>query len=167
MGSIIHPFGGMAFLLLFPICSTLGWTQPGVIMLPLVMAMLAAYLGSILELRFRIRQNRLLEAAAHWSSCEDEAAGTFPSGNTPEKLVCLCIAGRALQHALLYAAIYTVMAGVISWLLAIGLYPRLPALSWTFVYVAALVGAVLSLREHRAYLVLGMAFCVMALLLCL
>ena len=139
----------MAFLLIYPICATFGWSEPANIVFPLILAVMAAHTGSFMELRYRIRSNGLLEAAAQFGMPRSAAAGGGPC--TPERLVRMCIVGRMAWHAALYAVYYLTMITVTCLLLDKGLYPSIPALPWTFVYAAALVGAVLSLREHRAY----------------
>lgn len=150
LGGIIHPFAGMAFLLVFPICSTLAWSQPSTVMFPLFMAVLAGQLGAFTELRFRIRSNRLLEQLSCTGAPAAGGRGAVPC--TPEKMVRACIVGRLVWHTALYAACYLVMTAFICLLLENGLYPTIPGLPWTFVYAAALVGAVLSLRERHAYM---------------
>lgn len=42
MGTVIHPFGGMAFLLLFPFARTAHFVDAGSMLLPLILAMLCA-----------------------------------------------------------------------------------------------------------------------------
>ncbi len=158
MGSIIQPFSGMAFLLLFPLCATCTWTQPGVLLLPMVMCMVAAHLGAFCELRYRISRNSLLELVP-------AGPGEVPE-TTPEQLCLYCLVGRIIWHCLLYLACYAVICLVVVFLLSQGIYPGIGTLNWPFVYALASIGAVLSLRERRAYLVFGLCLAaVIALLL--
>ena len=60
MGTVIHPFGGMAFLLLFPFARTAHFVDAGSMLLPLILAMLCAQAGSWLEQRYRIYEDRFL-----------------------------------------------------------------------------------------------------------
>lgn len=151
MGSIIQPFSGMAFLLLFPICAKLMWTQPGIMLLPLVLSMIAAHIGSLCELRYRISRNSLLELVTPSANEQSDA--------TPENLCLYCIIGRAIWHGLLYLVCYAGICLIVSFLLMADLYPPLASLDWPFVFAMATIGAVLSLRERTAYLI---CFCVLA-----
>ena len=120
MGTVIHPFGGMAFLLLFPFARTAHFVDAGSMLLPLILAMLCAQAGSWLEQRYRIYEDRFLP--------DMEAADPHP-----EKVVYQSILRRAGMHAILYAVSYTLLCGVVCTLLALGVYPIIPDLSWTFV----------------------------------
>lgn len=172
LGSIIQPFSAMAFLLLFPICAKLTWTQPGVLLLPLVLCMMAAHLGTLCELRYRISRNSLLDlvpqAVTQTASAENPLTGrpvaTNPEVVTPETLCLYCLVGRAIWHALLYITCYGVICAIVALLLTEGIYPVLPSLDWPFVYAMATIGAVLSLRERRAYMVCGLSLTAIVLL---
>lgn len=146
MGTVIHPFGGMAFLLLFPFSRTLHFIDAGSMLLPLIVAMLCAQAGSWLEQRYRVYENRFLPGME----------GPDPH---PERIVRRSMLFRAGMHAVLYAASYVVLCGTVCGLLALGVYPVIPELSWTFVYAAALSGALLAIRSRTAYVafVLGVA----------
>lgn len=174
MGSIIQPFGGMAFLLLFPLCATLSWTQPGVLLLPLVLCMVAAHIGAYCELRYRIQQNCLLDMVARMLAREGdtgkadnpvEQATEDQEENIPERLLHQCFVGRILWHALLYLASYAILCLVVSTLIDWNIYPVLPNLQWVFVYALATIGAILSLRQRRAYILCGLSILVIVALL--
>ena len=190
MGSIIQPFGGMAFLLLFPLSATLSWTQPGVLLLPLVLCILAAHLGAYCELKYRIQQNCLLDRVSRMLARESETGEvmactvespdirkTLPNRppcavknaqteqNIPESLLRECFVGRICWHILLYLASYSILCLVVSTLIDWNLYPVLPNLQWVFVYALAAIGAILSLRQRRAYIVCGLSILVIVALL--
>ncbi len=168
MGSIIQPFGGMAFLLLFPLSAALSWTQPGVLLLPLVLCMVAAHVGAFCELRYRIHQNHLLDCCSrHLRALDEERAtsGTETGRDTPECLISQCLWGRIVWHALLYLVCYALLCLIVSTLLFWDLYPVLPNLDWVFIYALATIGAVLSLRERRAYVVCGLTILALVALL--
>lgn len=152
MGTVIHPFGGMAFLLLFPFARTAHFVDAGSMLLPLFLAMLCAQAGSWLEQRYRIYEDRFLP--------DMEAADPHP-----EKVVYQSILRRAGMHAILYAVSYTLLCGVVCTLLALGVYPIIPDLSWTFVYAAALSGALLAIRSRTAYIAFLMGLCVISALI--
>ena len=155
MGNIIQPFSGLTFLLLFPICSQLTWTRPGVLLLPLVLCMMAGYLGAYAEMRYRIRCNRLLELVP---GVQDENATV-----TPERLCLYGLAGRIAWHFLLYISCYAVICFVVSSLLFMGSYPVLTVLDWPLLFALATIGAVLSLRNRRAYALCGLGICLVLL----
>lgn len=155
MGNIIQPFSGLTFLLLFPICYQLTWTQPGVLLLPLLMSMMAGYIGAYAEMRYRIRCNRLLEFVP---GAQDEDASV-----TPERLCLLGLAGRIAWHFLLYVICYAVICFVVSSLLYYGIYPVLTVLDWPLVFALATIGAVLSLRNRRAYALCGLGIAIILL----
>lgn len=207
MGSIIQPFGGMAFLLLFPLSATLSWTQPGVLLLPLVLCILAAHIGAYCELKYRIQQNCLLDRVSRMLAMESEASEVrdamacaaespdirktlqnLPASdvkdaqdtdasaarepmdpgaeqNIPESLLHQCFVGRICWHVLLYLASYAILCLVVSTLIEWNLYPVLPNLQWVFVYALATIGAILSLRQRRAYIVCGLSILVIVALL--
>lgn len=170
MGSIIQPFGGMAFLMLFPLCATLSWTQPGVLLLPLVLCMVAAHIGSWCELKYRIQQNCLLDQVAVYLRLSESATspGTTErklAQNLPEHLVRQCFVGRVCWHALLYLVSYAILCLVVSTLIEWNLYPVLPNLQWVFIYALATIGAILSLRERRAYVLCGLGILIIVALL--
>ncbi len=157
MGSIIPPFSGMAFLLLFPVCAAHGWTQPGMVLLPLILCMMAAHLGAFCELRYRISRNSLLELVPAGPGEEAET--------TPEQLCLYCLVGRVIWHCLLFMACYAAICAAVVLLLARGCYPHVETLSWPAVYAMASIGAVLSLRERRAYMLCGLCLAAVLALL--
>ena len=140
---MVPPYGSLSFLLVFPLCRTFGLDQPGMAMLPLILSMLAAYTASWCELRQRIGLNPMVDAIMAWSNGRGEAS--------PGRV--LLLAG--LCRALWQAALYMVCFGLIYVLLAVlatnHATPMLPAVTWSALYVAALLGAVLSLRTRQAY----------------
>lgn len=50
LGGVVPPYGGLSFLLAFPLCRHFGLTQAGAALLPLFLSMLAAYAATWLEL---------------------------------------------------------------------------------------------------------------------
>ena len=85
--------------------------------------------------------------------------------NIPESLLRECFVGRICWHILLYLASYSILCLVISTLIDWNLYPVLPNLQWVFVYALAAIGAILSLRQRRAYIVCGLSILVIVALL--
>ena len=158
MGGVIPPFAGLAFLLVFPLALALGWSEPGPLLLPMVGAMLAAMLGSLLEQRFRLRQNDVLEAGVTLDEGEEPA-------QTPERIVKRAIVQRMLWHAGLYLASYAAISLGVALLLSLGLYPAMPDLPWPAVFVLALLGAVLSLRHKGASVLFYLLLAAMAAML--
>ena len=85
--------------------------------------------------------------------------------NIPESLLHQCFVGRICWHVLLYLASYAILCLVVSTLIEWNLYPVLPNLQWVFVYALATIGAILSLRQRRAYIVCGLSILVIVALL--
>lgn len=158
LGSVVPPFGGLSFLLLFPLCVHFGLTEPGPLLLPLVLSMLAAYAGSFVEQRQRIRQNRLVDRVEAW--CAGSGCGLAPG-----RAVLHAALARACLQFLLYALSFALIFCLLSFLNARQALPALPKLTWPVLYAAALLGAVLSLRTRQAYLVLFSSLGAIALLI--
>ena len=66
---------------------------------------------------------------------------------------------------LLYALCYALLFCLLAVLTARQALPQLLVLNWPMLYAAALMGAVLSLRTHRAYMVLVGSLGTLALLI--
>ena len=47
LGGVVPPYGGLSFLLAFPLCRHFGLTQAGAALLPLFLSMLAAYAATL------------------------------------------------------------------------------------------------------------------------
>ena len=70
-----------------------------------------------------------------------------------------------ISHVLLYAVCYGLLFCLLAVLYARQALPQLSVLSWPMLYAAALMGAVLSLRTRRAYMVLACSLGTLALLI--
>ena len=150
LGSVVPPFGSLSFLLLFPLAVHFGLNQPGELLLPLILVMLAAYLGAFLERSLRIHENRLVDRVEAW--CAGDGFTLAP-------------AGAVLRVALLRAFLQFLLFCLLAVLTARQALPQLLVLNWPMLYAAALMGAVLSLRTHRAYMVLVGSLGTLALLI--
>ncbi|SDF47632.1 hypothetical protein [Desulfovibrio legallii] len=157
LGGVVPPYGGLSFLLAFPLCRHFGLTQAGAALVPLFFSMLAAYAASWLELRQRAAQNVLAPALEAW--CVGGRGGIPPSR---------AVLGAALRRAGwqlgFYALWFCVLYLLLAALTAGGHWPRLALVTWPAIYAAALLGAVLSLRTRQAYLVLAASLGCLALL---
>lgn len=158
LGSVVPPFSGLGFLLLFPLAAHFGWNQPGPLLLPLLLVMLAAYAESFMELRQRAAQNLLVDRVAVW--CEGGGCGLSPG-----QAVVRATLYRAFRQFLLYAVCYSLIFSLLSVLRAWQATPLLPFLTWPMVFAASLLGAILSLRTRQAYAVLLISLGALALLL--
>ena len=152
------PYGNLSFLLLFPLCRYFNLTQPGSLLIPLILCMLAAYLAAFCERRQRIWQNPMVDKVEMW--CEGKPGGTSPG-------VALCQASlrRAFWQIGLYCLCFTFIFSLLSTLQNQQALPPLRAVTWSALYVAALMGAVLSLRTRQAYMVLFGCLGMLALLI--
>lgn len=158
LGSVVPPFSGLAFLLLFPLAAHFGWNQPGPLLLPLILAMSAAYAGSFLEVRQRAVQNFLVDRLEAWRQGDG-------CGLSPGQAILRATLFRAFGQFLLYAVCYSLIFSLFSVLHAWQAAPSLPFLTWPMVFAASLMGAILSLRTRQAYGVLLMGLGAIALLL--
>lgn len=158
LGSVVPPFSGLAFLLLFPLAAHFGWNQPGPLLLPLILVMSAAYAGSFLELRQRAVQNLWVDRVEAW--CQGGGGGLSPA-----QAVLRASLFRALGQFLLYAVCYSLIFSLLSVLRDWQAAPSLPFLTWPMVFAASLMGAILSLRTRQAYGVLLIGLGTLALLL--
>ena len=143
------PFGSLSFLLLFPLASHFGLNRPGPLLLPLILVILAAYLGGFMERSLRIHENYLVDRVEAW--CAGDCFALTP--------------GQAVLHVVLLRAFWQFMLYLIAVLSARQALPQLSILSWPMLYGAALMGAVLSLRTRRAYMVLACSLGALALLI--
>ena len=158
LGSVVPPFGSLSFLLLFPLAVHFGLNQPGELLLPLILVMLAAYLGAFLERSLRIHENRLVDRVEAW--CAGDGFTLAPAGAVLRVALL-----RAFLQFLLYALCYALLFCLLAVLTARQALPQLLVLNWPMLYAAALMGAVLSLRTHRAYMVLVGSLGTLALLI--
>ena len=85
-------------------------------------------------------------------------------GSTSKRCLRFCAALLAawLGLRLVLPLMYPFLLGT---LLALGVYPIIPDLSWTFVYAAALSGALLAIRSRTAYIAFLMGLCVISALI--
>ena len=151
------PYGSLSFLLVFPLCRHFGLDQPGLALLPLILSMMAAYTASWCELRQRIGLNPMVDAVVNW------CGGKGPA--SPGRVILLAGLCRAIWQAALYAACFILIFSLMSMLSAHRMLPALSAVTWSALYVAALLGAVLSLRTRQAYAVLVGTLGALALLI--
>ena len=151
------PYGSLSFLLVFPLCRHFGLDQPGPALLPLILSMMAAYTASWCELRQRIGLNPMVDAVVAWSNGS--------GGMSPGRVILLAGLCRGVWQAVLYAACFTLIFSLLRLLSAHHAVPALSAVTWSALYVAALLGAVLSLRTRQAYAVLVGTLGALALLI--
>ncbi|MDO5483658.1 MAG: hypothetical protein Q4F27_01995 [Desulfovibrionaceae bacterium] len=142
LGNVVSPHAGLAFLLLFPLARHFGLHEPGPLLLPLLLTMLAAHAGAWSERALRGYQNRVVDIV--------ERTPVFSLGRAVWRMAWQ----RAAVQFLLYSLCYAVLFWITDKLVAGGLLPQLSSLHWYMLFGMALVGVVLSLRNQRACLVL-------------
>ena len=76
LGSVVPPYGTLSFLLLFPIAELYDWRQPDMLLLPIVFAMLCAYMAAWLEQYQREVMDDASERVQCW--CTAAAGGMRP-----------------------------------------------------------------------------------------
>ncbi len=152
------PYGNLSFLLLFPLCKYFGLTQPGSLLIPLILCMPAAYLAAFCEQRQRIWQNATVDRVEIW--CAGKHGGTSPGA-----ALCYSSLRRAFWQICLYCLCFALIFSLLHTLQNHQALPALRAVTWSALYVAALMGAVLSLRTRQAYVVLVGCLGMLALLI--
>lgn len=159
LGSVVPPQGVLSFLLMFPLARHYGWSAPGALLLPLLLAVLAAYAAAFAERSQRIVLNRIMPNVESFSRT---GRGCPPGG------ALLLGAGlRACWQFALYLLCFALLALVFEGLDSQRRGPLLRTINWPMMYVAAMLGAVLSLRVRKAYGVLLASLCLAAVALML
>lgn len=148
LGSVVPPLNFLSFWLFVPLCLHYRWTTPEALMLPLFLALLCAYLGSWLECRLRLWHNAGLEPVQRWLAGADVK-------QSPRRLTYAAIGQRFVMHMLVYSGLAVLYMHSVALLYAQNWLPVAAGLTWPVVYTVAAVGAVLSLRTQRAYILLG------------
>jgi PTS system mannose-specific IIC component len=155
LGSVVPPYAGLSFLLAFPLCHYFGLVSPGEALLPLLLSLTAACAAAWRERRQRLALNPLMDAVA--DACRTGR------GMSPGRAVLLAGLRRAGEQGLLYAVCFGVIAAVLAELQRHEALPAPDTVSWSALFGAALLGAVLSLRTRQAYGVLLAALSMLAL----
>jgi len=142
LGSVVPPFGTLAFLLLFPLSIIPGWSEAHQFLAPLMFAVFAAYGASYAERYQRVALNPLVDLVTAW----------FSSGRgcTPGQAVALGAVVRAAWQFSLYMLCYVAL-----WLacdlLGEAIFLFEGQMGWPVLFAASMVGGILSLRTRRAY----------------
>ena len=144
--------------MLFPLCRHFGLTEPGSLLIPLILCMLAAYAAAFFEHRQRINQNPMVDKVEMW--CKGK-----PGGFSPGAALLFSSIHRSLWQITLYCLCFVVIFSVLRTLQNSETLPALRAVTWSALYVAALLGAVLSLRTRQAYMVLTGCLALLAMLI--
>lgn len=159
LGSVVPPQGVLSFLLMFPLARLYGWSAPGALLLPLLLAVLAAYASAFAERSQRVLLNRLMPAV--------ETYCRTGRGCPPGGALLLGAGLRICWQFALYLACFILLAGIFEGLDSQRRGPLLLIINWPMMYVAAMLGAVLSLRVRRAYAILLAGLCLAAVALVL
>ncbi|WP_363315625.1 PTS sugar transporter subunit IIC [uncultured Desulfovibrio sp.] len=159
LGSVVPPQGVLSFLLMFPLVRLYGWSAPGALLLPLLLAVLAAYAAAFAERSQRVLLNRIMPAV--------EGYCRTGRGCAPGHALLLGISLRACWQFALYLICFVGLTLVFEGLDSQRRGPLLRNINWPMMYVAAMLGAVLSLRVRKAYSVLLACLCLAAVALVL
>ena len=159
LGSVVPPQGVLSFLLMFPLARQYGWSAPGALLFPLLLAVFAAYAAAFAERSQRVLLNHVMPAVEDF--CRT-GRGCPPSG-----ALLLGIGLRACWQFILYLCCFVLLALVFEGLDSQRRGPLLRTINWPMMYVAAMMGAVLSLRVRRSYSVLLASLCLAAVALML
>ena len=157
LGSVVPPYGTLSFLLLFPIAELYDWRQPDMLLLPIVFAMLCAYMAAWLEQY----QREVMDDASERVQCWCTAAA---GGMLPGRAILYSILGRAGAQYALYVVCFLILTAIGPLLARVGAQ-WFPSVSWAMFYAAAMAGAVLGLRLRRTYAILLVSLIIVGLLM--
>ncbi len=176
LGAVVPPSGTLSFILLFSLSLIHGWQEPMQLAIPLLFCVSFAYSASWLE-KWQRRQNDILlegvQAWAEWPNISNLSPKFDKGKNTNSDLVSKCISPDAVMtsafwrtlwsYGLLFLFCFVCLHTLFSFLQNIHALPLVPGLSWPMLYGMGLTGAVLALRNKRAYAVLlmGMAWIIL------
>ncbi len=172
LGALVPPSGTLSFILLFSLSLLHGWQEPMQLGIPLLFCVILAHTASWLEKWQRRQNDMLLKGVQVWAECSLEAPNT-PKGKhvshsetsiAPDMVIASAFWRTLWSYALLYLACFVVLHTLFSFMQNIHALPLVPGLSWPILYGMGLTGAVLALRNKRAYAVLlmGMAWIIIS-----
>jgi len=144
-GTFIPPHGLLSVTSALTFLACMGSLDMRITTLCLLAAVPLAYLGSLLEARYRKRQNLSYNALLHWNRRSRK------SFFTPQRLVLLAICEQFCMYLVLFAILVGGLLYVLK--LIVPLLGAGPQLSWPFLWAVASLGAILSLRIRQAYAV--------------
>lgn len=146
LGTVVPPQGTLSYLLLFPLARLYGWSAPGPLLLPILLAVLAAYGAALLERSERVFLNGLMPPVEQYC--------LTGKGLSPGSALLLGALLRAILQLALYMVSFVALAVVFEGLDSHRRGPLLLVITWPMMYATAMLGGVLSLRVRRAYAVL-------------
>lgn len=157
-GTFIPPHAPAATLTTLALASRLGAVEPRVVLLAILLGLPMSWLGARLDQVRREFENR------NYNRVLQDARK--PADFHPERVVLASLAVLCALHFLVFG----LCLGLLDWLagliepLWLDLFADLPV-SWPWLWLAASLGAVLSLRWRRAYALLTLGVAVVAALI--
>lgn len=146
LGNVVPPQGTLSYLLLFPLARLYGWSAPGPLLLPILLAVLAAYGAALLERSQRVFLNGLMPPVEQYC--------LTGRGLSPGYALLLGALLRAGLQWVIYMTCFIALAIVFDGLDSHRRGPLLLIITWPMMYATAMLGGILSLRIRRAYAVL-------------
>lgn len=157
LGSVVPPYGTLSFLLLFPLAGLYDWRQPDVLLLPIIFAMLCAYVAAWLEQYQRALMDDTSARVQRW--CSSPAEGILPG-----QAILYSILVRAVAQYALYVVCFLILTALGPLFARVGSH-WFPAVSWAMLYAAAMTGAVFGLRIRRTYAILALSLILLGLVM--
>ncbi len=147
MGIAIPPLSSLAFLLSVGVAVCFNISTPDYLVLPMVLAMAFAYLGSLVEYRSRVRFNARMEELEHWS-----AEGN-PTHDITAKIAVKALMANFVSKFALFCISFAIITVILKILQNVyGTLPRLEGLNWHVLLIIAAIGGLLALRVKHAFL---------------
>ncbi len=149
LGAIIPPSGNLSFLLLYPMALIFNWQHPSQFAIPLLICLSLAYTTIKIELFQRKQANNYICCVEKWTA--NPQTGMHPSQIIYKSLT---------KFILIYSALYIVLFFILYLLfdiISLKFNLHIENFSWTILYAASLMGAILALRTKRAYAILLLA----------
>jgi PTS system mannose-specific IIC component len=147
IGSYIQPMPSFPYLVVLALCAFFHWTDPTSLVCPILLSLPLAYLPPLVERRLRDYRKLAYNQLLHHSR------KNAPLGALPARLVGMSILRQMAIGLASFLAAALLFFLVFSLPVLQGLTDRVPEVNWFELYAVASIGAVLSLRIRRAYVV--------------
>ena len=150
IGSYLPPMPAFSYLVLLCLASSHDWTTPETIAFPIAITLPLAYIIPSMECRQRHYQR------IAYSKLVAEARKSRPLGSLPGRLLLVSGLQQLALGTLLFLSTAFILQYAFSWKIMQSVIIPLDV-TWTELYVIALIGALLSLRIRRAYAVFAVS----------
>ncbi len=150
LGAIIPPSATLSFLLAYPFILIFAWPTPSQFALPLLICLGFAYSVRGIELWQRKHNNAYIHQVEQWTKNPQ-------IGLHPKYVIYKSLSQSIWIYALLYLVLFFGLYYLFSILSSNQLLPTIAQFNWTILYAAGLLGALLTLRTKKIYIILLLA----------